>query len=269
MYLDLSLENKVISIVKDAVSLVKNIRFEILEKGNSSNIVTTSDLKSQDFLVSKLKELIPGCGFYCEENDLQDLSKEYVWVIDPIDGTTNYSRGINECAISVGLLHNKKCVLGVVHNIFLNECFSATINLGARLNGETVKVSNNPFEKGILCTAMSLYKKDLAKKCSDIIYDLYMKCNDYRRFGSCAIELCYLACGRCDLYFEIRVFPWDYAGAYMILKEAGGVIKGIDLNELSFDRPTPVIAANNFENLEVINETVNKYFDLKGDSIYE
>ena len=72
-----------------------------------------------------------------------------------------------------------------------------------------------------------------------------MKCNDYRRFGSCALELCYLACGRCDLYFEIRVFPWDYAGAYLILKEAGGVLKGFDKQELLFDKTTTLVGANN------------------------
>lgn len=267
MFNDLSMENKVISIVKEAVLLVKNIRFDVLEKGSSSNIVTTSDLMVQDFLIERLGKLIPNSSFYCEENDLKDLTKDYVWIIDPIDGTTNYSRGINECAISVGLIYRGKSVLGVVSNILTDEIFSATINLGARMNGEEIKVSNNPFEKGILCTAMSLYKKDLAKKCSDIIYDAYMKCNDYRRFGSCALELCYLACGRCDLYFEIRVFPWDYAGAYLILSEAGGVLKGFDGKELSFDKITPLVGANNEANFNDLNQIILKHLN-KGDLDY-
>lgn len=268
MYNDLSLENKVIKIINDAISLIKNLNFEITEKGNSLNIVTSNDLKAQEYLVEKLGQLIPNSGFYCEENDLQDLSKEYVWIIDPIDGTTNYSRGINECAISVGLLHNGISVVGVVSNIYSDEVFSATINLGARLNGKPIQVSNRSFEQGLLCTAMCVYKKDLAKICSDIIFDTYLKCNDYRRFGSCAIELCYLACGRCDLYFEIRVFPWDYTGAYLILKEAGGILKGYDSNELTFNKVTPLIGANNLENFNKLNEIVLKYLN-KGDLNYE
>lgn len=268
MYNDLSLENKVIEIVREAILLIRNAQFEITEKGSSSNIVTSSDLKSQEFLVKRLGELISGCGFYCEENELQDLSKEYVWIIDPIDGTTNYARGINECAISVGLLHNGKGVLGVVGNIYLEEIFSATINLGARLNGKTIKVSDRPFKSGLLCTAMCVYKKELAQKCSEIIFDAYLKCNDYRRFGSCAIELCYLACGRCDLYFEIRVYPWDYTGAYIILEEAGGVLKGYDGSQLTFDKVTPLIGANNLENFKIMNEIVLKYLS-KGDLDYE
>ena len=268
MYKDLSLENKVIEIIKETISLIKDSTFEIQEKGSNSNIVTSSDLKSQEYLVKKLSELIPDCGFYCEENELQDLSKEYVWVIDPIDGTTNYSRGISECAISVGLLHNKKGVLGVVGNIYKDEVFSATINLGARLNGKPIRVSRRTFENGLLCTAMSLYKKELAKVCNDIIFEVYSKCNDYRRFGSCAIELCYLACGRCDLYFEIRVFPWDYAGAYVILNEAGGILKGYDSENLTFSKATPLIGANNFENFNKLNQIVLKYIS-EGDLDYE
>ena len=268
MYKDLTLENKVIEIISEAISLIKDAVFSITEKAECTNIVTSSDLMSQDFLISKLKELIPNCGFYCEENDLKDLSKEYVWIIDPIDGTTNYSRGINDCAISVGLIHNGISVLGVVSNIYINEVFSATINLGARLNGKPINVSNRPFSNGLLCTAMSVYKKEYAQVCSDIIFEAYLKCNDFRRFGSAALELCYLACGRCDLYFEIRVFPWDYAGAYLILKEAGGLLKGYDKKELKFDIATPLIGANSIENLNILNDIVVKHIN-KGGLSYE
>ena len=106
---------------------------------------------------------------------------------------------------------------------------------------------------------MSLYKKDYAKICGDIIYETYMQCNDVRRFGSCAIELCYLAAGKCDLYFEIRVFPWDYAAAYLILSEAGGIVRGLGDKKLELNRPTVVVAANNAENYERLSRIVNKY----------
>ncbi len=106
---------------------------------------------------------------------------------------------------------------------------------------------------------MSLYRKEYAEICRDIIFDVYNKCNDFRRFGSCALELCYLAAGKCDLYFEIRVFPWDYAASYLILKEAGGVLKGLNGENLSYDKPTVLVGANNLENYEKLNDIIKKY----------
>ena len=106
---------------------------------------------------------------------------------------------------------------------------------------------------------MSLYNKNLAKTCSEIIYDVYMQANDVRRFGTSAMEICYLAAGLVELFFEIRVFPWDYAGAYAILQEAGGVLYGLNKQELTFDGPTPLIGANNLENFEKLNSIISKY----------
>ena len=127
------------------------------------------------------------------------------------------------------------------------------------MNGTPIFVSDKKFENGILCTAMSLYKKELANQCSKIIYEIYMQCNDFRRFGSCALELCYLAAGMCDLYFEIRVFPWDYAAASLILSEAGGVVSSLDGDKLSFDKPTLLLGANNYDNHIRLKKIVAKY----------
>ena len=214
---------------------------------------------NQRYLKEKLSLLLPGSRFYCEEGDLKETDGEFVWVIDPIDGTMNYTRGIDECAVSVALLQNGKAVLGVVSTIFRGDTFTAVLGGGATLNGKPISVSKNPFEKGILCTAMSLYNKSLAADCDKIIYEAYMQCNDVRRFGSCAVELCYLAAGKCDLFFEMRVFPWDYAAGYLILKEAGGVLYGFDCAELTFDRPIPLIGANSLENYQRLNEIVLKH----------
>ena len=106
---------------------------------------------------------------------------------------------------------------------------------------------------------MSLYKKEHAKVCSDIIYEAYMECNDVRRFGSCALELCYIAAGRCDLYFEIRVFPWDFAAGLLILNEAGGIAGGLNGEPPSLTSPTVLIGANNLENFEKLAGIVNKH----------
>lgn len=254
-----TLEKKIIKIVKSASKIMKRRSFEITEKDGSINIVTSADIDTQKYLCQRLSRLIPECKFYCEEENMKATEGEYIFVIDPIDGTANYSRGIADCAISVALLHNKQAVVGVVYNPFANELFSAHKGGGARLNGKSIHVSSRSFDSALFCTAMSLYKKELAALCNDIICETYALCNDFRRFGSCALELCYLAAGRCDIYFEIRVFPWDYAGAAVVLSEAGGVLCGYNGKEPCFDGPTPLIAANNPENLDTLNQIVNKY----------
>ena len=254
-----SLLNSVIQIVGKVADIIKDAPFSVTEKNEAANIVTTNDLASQKHLIKELSALLPNSGFYCEEEGVCERNKGYVWVIDPIDGTTNYSRGITECAISVALLKNQKAVLGVVYCVFSGDVYSAVLGKGAFLNGNPISVSSNPFKNSLFCTAMSLYKKEHAKVCADIIYETYMQCNDIRRFGSCALELCYLACGKCDLYFEIRVFPWDYAAAYLILREAGGVICGLANEELSLDCPTVIVAANSRENYEKLSQIVNKH----------
>jgi myo-inositol-1(or 4)-monophosphatase len=254
---------KVKKIVLKASKIAVKRDFNVDEKGSEVNVVTTTDLNVQKFLVERLKKIMPQAGFICEEEHLFEGNNEYLWVIDPIDGTFNHVKGIPQVAISVGLVKNKEPVLGVVYNPFSKDMYWALKGFGAYRNGTKIGVSKASFSKGLLCTAMSLYNKTYAKVCSDIIYDAYMQCNDVRRFGTCALELCYMAEGQTDLYFEIRVFPWDYAGAFAILKEAGGVLYALNLQEPTFDCPTPLIGANNMENVLKLNDIVSKYLKEK------
>ena len=259
LHIDEALEKQVIDIAARAAEIIKDSPFQIDEKDGPANIVTTNDVACQQFLYKELAPLIPDAGFLGEENLHEELDHPYLWVIDPIDGTANYSRGINECAISVALVQGKTPLLGVVYNIFTGEVFSARRGAGARLSGKPIAVSGRDFAAGLLCTAMSVYNKALAKTCSDIIYDAYMECNDVRRFGGCALELCYLAAGQCDLYFEMRVFPWDYAAGYLILKEAGGELTGFGGEVLDFTKPTALIGANRRDNYDKMRSIVEKH----------
>lgn len=251
--------DRVVEIVKGVACLIKDAPFTVTEKNKAINIVTSSDLLSQRLLIEKLRALIPESGFFCEEEGVCEREKEYVWIIDPIDGTANYSRGIADCAISVALIHRGQAVLGVVCGILTGDVYAATLGGGSTLNGEPINVSSNDFESSILCTAMSVYKKEYARVCADIIFETYMQCNDVRRFGTCALELCYIASGKCDIYFELRVFPWDYAAGYLILKEAGGIIHGLSDSELDFSCPSVIVGANNRENYERLSLIVNKH----------
>ena len=252
----LILQNKVTEIVQQAADKYFSIATTVIEKDGAANIVTDADLNVQQFLMENLKDLLPCSSFLCEENDVVNTNTEFVWIIDPIDGTTNFARGLYECAISVGLLQNGDSVLGVVYAPRLNLLFSATKGGGAFCNGNKIHTSTKNFSQSILCTAFCLYRKEFAKPCANVILEALPLCNDVRRFGSCAFELCLLACGKCDLFFEYMVFPWDYAGAYLILTEAGGIISGYNKQQLDFKNQTTIIAANNILNFEKLNDIV-------------
>ncbi len=239
---------QIIDIVKEAAGLMQTDAFEISEKEGFANIVTSSDVAVQDFLCGRLKELMPDSGFLCEEEDMWDTSHEYTWIIDPIDGTANYSRGIAQCAICVGLKHNEDMAMGVVYIPMTGEMFYAEQGKGAFLNGRQIHVSDRPFENSLLCTALPVYHKEYAQMCSDIIVEAFGRCNDIRRFGACAPELCYLAMGRCELYFEYLLSPWDYAAASLIVTEAGGTITATDGSPVKLTQKGGVIAANNAAN---------------------
>ena len=235
-------------IVRDASELMVTDGFIIAQKGGCENIVTSSDIAVQEFLCKRLSELVPGSGFLCEEKDIHDTRHEYTWIIDPIDGTANYSRGIDQCAICVGLKHLDEMLMGVVYIPRTAEMFHAEKGKGAYLNGKRIKVSSRSFNNAVMCTALPVYHKEYAEVCSRIILEAFGKCNDIRRFGACAPELCYLAMGRCELYFEYLLSPWDYAAASLILPEAGGIISSIDGSALCLTQPSGVIAANNVAN---------------------
>ena len=235
---------QVIEIVKEAASLMATDHFTVTEKGSLENIVTSADLDVQHFLTGKLAALLPGSGFFCEEEDFRVEGEEYVWIIDPIDGTANYSRSIADCCISVALARKGALQLGVVYSPARGELYSAELGKGAQCNGHPIHVSDRPMADGLFCTAMSTYRKEYAKTCSDIIYDIYMQSNDLRRWGSAALELCLLASGVIELYFEMRLQPWDYAAGMLILHEAGGRIASWNGGAPSLTRPSLVIAAN-------------------------
>lgn len=110
-----------------------------------------------------------------------------------------------------------------------------------------------------MCTALAVYRKEYARLCSEIILDTFLQCNDIRRFGSAAPELCYLAMGRCELYFEYQLSPWDYAAASLIVEEAGGSLSALDGSPLSLTHPSGVLAANCSQNLQRLQGIVRQH----------
>lgn len=223
---------------------------EIELKEGNNNIVTKYDKLVQNILKEKLTNLIPGSTFIGEENDdnINDfVTDKYVFIVDPIDGTTNFSRDLKMSAISVALLKNDKPIIAVCYNPYLRDMYTAIKECGAFLNDKRIHVSTKKLKDGILLCGCAPYYNELRKKSLDIQNRLSLIASDYRRYGSAVIELCNIASGKAEVYFELKLMPWDYAAASLIIQEAGGKITTINGEKIQYDKPSSIIASNMVE----------------------
>ncbi|MCE5348075.1 MAG: inositol monophosphatase [Bacteroidales bacterium] len=202
------------------------------EKKGLNDFVSYVDKGSEKILVEKLNRLLPEAGFKTEEGTSTKKGLKYCWVIDPLDGTTNFIHGLSLYAISIALMEEDEAVAGVVYEVNGNEMFTACKNGGAWLNGHQIHVSKAPRLSDSLVATGFPY--------SDFSHlDSYMKClthfckntHGIRRLGSAAIDLSYVACGRFEAFYEYGLHPWDIAAGILIVREAGGRVSDFSGNE--------------------------------------
>lgn len=254
------LVNKIENIVKvcgNKIINVSNNEIKVEDKEGRGNIVTNYDKEIQNILVEELGKLIDSVNFICEEEDMDDGISEngYTFIIDPIDGTVNFSRKLSLSAISVALFKDGQPYISVCYNPYTDELFKAEIGKGAYLNDERIYVSNKRLNEGIIMAGNAPYNVNYQNDSISILSKFMNVANDYRRIGSAVIELCSIACGRAELYFELEISVWDYAAAYLIVREAGGIITDINGNDIKFDRVSSILASNGREDyLKYINE---------------
>ncbi len=200
-------------------------------KGHS-NYVTYIDKASEERLVKKLGDLIPESGFIAEEGTSEKRGEVYNWVIDPIDGTTNFIHGLSPYSISVGLMRNKEIVLGVVYEISHGEMFYAWEGSDAFLNEEKIRVSaNSEHQQALIVTGFPYCNFKHLDSYFSIMREVMEKASGLRRLGSAAIDLCYVACGRFEAFWEYALNPWDVAAGSFIVKQAGGKVSDFSGNE--------------------------------------
>jgi myo-inositol-1(or 4)-monophosphatase len=210
------------------------------------DLVTDADIASQQVIVSIIRKSFPGHEIIAEESTaIQASPKEnYQWIVDPLDGTTNFSHGSPEFAVSIGLSFNKEVILGVVYYPALGEMFSAERGQGASLNGARIHVSQvNSLEQALVATGFPYDIKTDSKYNFDHFSNFETRVQAVRRFGAAAINLAYVACGRFDAYWESRLEPWDMAAGILLVREAGGKISDFKGNALSLANGQ-VVAAN-------------------------
>ena len=190
-----------------------------------NNLVTETDKASERKLVAGLKDILPGSGFITEEDTTPDTEGDYQWIIDPIDGTTNFVHGIPCFAISVALRKEGKIIMGIVHEINRDEQFYATTEHGAFLNDTPIGVTATAvMQNTILATGFPYDDFDREEQYWKALKEFTQTTRGLRRFGSAAVDLSYVACGRFDGYFEYSLSPWDVAAGGFIVEQAGGKV---------------------------------------------
>lgn len=216
-------------VVKTAAAYVReqheNRKGLTIEEKGRQDFVTHVDKEAEKILVSGLSELLPEAGFIAEEGTNNTRGEQYNWIIDPVDGTTNFIHGVFPFAISVGLTHKKEVVAGIVYEFGLNEYFYSWKGGGAWLNGSQIHVSEVPrVDKALIATGFPYTNfKYLEQFMRSMDYFMHNS-HGLRRLGSAATDIAYVACGRYDGFYEYGLHPWDVAAGILLVKEAGGTI---------------------------------------------
>jgi len=196
-----------------------------IESKGLHDLVSYVDKASEKQIISALQVLLPESGFIAEEGTNDKRGDRFNWVIDPLDGTTNFIQGIPIYAVSIGLLDGNELVLGVVYEVGRNECFYAWIDGGAFLNDKQIFVSQrNDIHDALLATGFPYSNFNQMDNYMEMLKWSMTDARGVRRLGSAATDLAYVACGRFECFFEYDLKPWDVAAGALIIKEAGGVV---------------------------------------------
>ncbi len=252
----MELTEAVCEIAKRAGERMKHRPQDVMQKGNASDYVTETDIRIQQILSEELTNLLPGSQVCGEEGIHTRYTSRDIWIVDPIDGTSNFIRDLGTSCVSIALKRDGVLFSGVVYNPFREELFYAEQGCGAYRNGEPIHVSDRDFAHSLFCSAMSTYDKRYAEPCFEIIHDVFMECDDLRRFGTAALEGAQLAAGRVELYFEMRLCPWDSAAAAILIEEAGGYWECLYQEGLPHEKRFAFLAANTRENFDHLREIV-------------
>ena len=236
------------AMIREAGAIMRSVPDEVRNnpetKEGSANFVTAYDVKVQDFLKEGLTRLFPETHFFAEEDgeSTKTIGDGYTFIIDPIDGTTNFMCGYNTSAVSVGLLYDGNPIFGGIYDPYRDEYFSAVAGKGATCNGAPIAVSARPITRGIVAIGSAPYCKDtLAETMIAMTADLFRTFADFRRSGSAALDICHVASGRIDAFCEPILSPWDYAAGSVILSEAGGIATSFAGKALDLSAPSSCV----------------------------
>lgn len=233
------------SVAKMLKSELADFSVEKVETKGLHDFVSYVDKAAEEILVNELHKILPEAGFIAEENTKTKIGERYNWVVDPLDGTTNFIHGIPLFSISVALMEKEEVISGVVFEVNLEECFYAWNNSKAYLNGKEIEVSKaNKLSDSLLATGFPYSDYSKLGPYLNFFQHLLRKTHGIRRFGSAAVDLAYVACGRFEGFYEYGLHAWDIAAGTLIVQQAGGKVTDFS-NENNYIFGKELIATNN------------------------
>lgn len=203
-------------------------RIKIVTKQNN-DFVSKVDLMAEEAIITAIKQAYPDHGILAEESGTQSEGSDFQWIIDPLDGTTNYLHGFPQFAVSIALQHKGRLEVGVIYDPLSQELFTASRGNGALLNDKKIRVSNHSgLENALLGTGFPYYDQSYLDTYLETMKALMQKTAGLRRPGSAALDLAWLAAGRIDGFWEFNLKAWDIAAGALIVREAGGIVSDFE-----------------------------------------
>ncbi len=246
----------IIEISKSAGSIIKEgfgTTFKIEYKTNESNLVTEIDKASEELITNFIKEKYPSHSILAEEGGDVRKNSEYLWVVDPLDGTTNFAHGLPIFSVSIGVQKNGETIAGVVYDVMRDIVFSAEKGNGAFANSDKINVSNvNKLEHSLLVTGFPYNVAENPEGAFERFTILTKKSRGMRRLGSAAIDFCYLASGVFDGFWEVHLHPWDICAGKLIAEEAGGIVTDFEGNSIDIFSKK-ILSTNNKIHKQIID----------------
>ena len=247
--------DKVIEITKIAGEVVREgfgKNFEIELKGSVTNLVTEIDKKSEQVIIDFIKKNFHNHSVLAEESGQFKTESEYVWVIDPLDGTTNFAHGLPIFSVSIGVQKNGETICGAVYDIMRNAMYSAEKNSGSFLNGKKINVNNNSdLSRSVLVTGFPYDVAENPLNAVEKFSAFLKKTRAIRRLGSAAIDFCYVAQGVFEGFWEVSLNPWDICAGKLIVEEAGGIVTDFSNSEINIDSKQ-ILATNKLVHQEML-----------------
>lgn len=224
------------------------------------DILAEADTKSESLIIKKIKENFPEHSILSEESGEQDGNTQFLWVIDPVDGTINYERHINEYCVSIALEQNGELVLGVIYQVATGKLFVAVIGEGTYLNDKKIDVSEEKELINTLFATENSSKTDVRREDFEILFKIREKVRGVRIFGSGALHLAAVAEGHIDFYYKTRFNYWDIAAGTVLIREAGGKVTDFEGNELTRNSKN-IVVSNNILHSQVLELLHSVYSD--------
>ncbi|MBN2282101.1 MAG: inositol monophosphatase [Candidatus Marinimicrobia bacterium] len=236
-----------------AVFILENARdFGDAQFKGRVDMVTKIDLGAEKIILDKIRSAFPDHSIITEESDDKETTSDYRWIIDPLDGTTNFVHAFPFVSVSIALEYQREVVMGIVNNPFMKEYFFAETGNGAFLNDQPIHVSENEtLNRSLLATGFPYVVSEKFERNMALFSKIYRQTQGVRRAGSAAVDLCYVACGRLDGFWEFELNPWDVAAGSLIVKEAGGKLSDFSGNRLNIFK-REILATNGLIHAELL-----------------